>query len=353
MLIGLTYDLRADYLAAGFGEEETAEFDRPDTIDSIGSALNELGYETVRIGHVHALLAAVSRGERWDLVFNIAEGLEGVSREAQVPAILDTCGIAYTFSDPLTATLTLHKAMTKRVLRDLGLPTAPFAVIESLEDLRFFDLPFPVFVKPLAEGTAKGIDARSKVDSPAALKSAVERVLDEFKQPALVETFLSGREFTVGITGTGHNAVAVGTMEVVLLPQAEAHSYTYINKERCEELCEFPLATPEWAAKAEELALAAWRGIGCRDAGRVDLRADEQGRLQIMEINPLPGLHPFHSDLPMICTAVGMPYVELVRRIVASAAQRIRRPDPRIARLIGACNHRCRPSTAAFQSRAV
>lgn len=351
MLIGLTYDLRAEYLAAGFGEEETAEFDRPDTIDSIEAALNELGHETTRIGHAHALLNALARGERWDLVFNIAEGLEGVSREAQVPAILDTCGIACTFSDPLTASLTLHKALTKRVLRDLGLPTAPFVVIESLDDLRAVDLPFPVFVKPLAEGTAKGIDARSKVDSPAALRSAVERILDDFKQPALVETFLSGREFTVGITGSGPDAEAVGTMEVVLLPQAEAHSYTYVNKERCEELCEFPLATPEWAAQAEELALAAWRGLGCRDAGRVDLRADDQGRLQIMELNPLPGMHPFHSDLPMICTAVGIPYVELIRRIVTSAAGRIRRPDPRLAELVGAYANRCKP--AASQSSAV
>ncbi len=333
MFIGLTYDLRADYLAAGFDEEQTAEFDRDDTIDAIEAALHELGHDTERVGPVHALTARLAEGARWDLVFNIAEGLEGVSREAQVPAILEAYQIACTFSDPLVSALTLHKAMAKRVLRDLGLPTPPFAVVESLDELGSVDLPFPVFVKPLAEGTAKGIDGRSMVPSPAKLGPVVERLLNEFRQPALIETYLPGREFTVGITGTGRQAEAVATLEIVLLEQAEPHSYTYVNKERCEELCAFPLAPPEWASRAEELALAAWRGLGCRDAGRIDLRADGAGQLQLLEVNPLPGLHPFHSDLPMLCTAAGLPYVELIRRIVASAAERVRPPDPRLGRL--------------------
>lgn len=333
MLIGLTYDLRKDYLAAGFGEEETAEFDRPDTIDSIEAALRELGHDTVRIGHVYALAARLAEGERWDLVFNVAEGLEGESREAQVPALLEAYQVACTFSDPLVAALTLHKAMTKRVLRDLGLPTAPFAVVAAQEDIGEVDLPYPLFVKPLAEGTAKGIDARSRVNSPAELPAVARRIWSEFRQPALVETYLSGREFTVGITGTGRQAEALGTLEIVLLSSAEPHSYTYVNKERCEELCAFPLAPKDWAEQAEQLALEAWRGLGCRDAGRVDLRADHDGRLQIMEINPLPGLHPSHSDLPMLCTAVGISYVDLIGRIVTSAAGRIRERDPRLLRL--------------------
>jgi D-alanine-D-alanine ligase len=333
MLIGLTYDLRADYLAAGFGEEETAEFDRPDTIDSIEAALQQLGHRTERIGHALALAGRLARGQRWDLVFNIAEGLAGVSREAQVPAMLEAFQIPCTFSDPLVSALTLDKATTKRVLRDLGLPTAPFVVIESVGGLAHCEMAFPAFVKPLAEGTAKGIDGRSRVDSARQLKPAVKRVLDEFRQPALVEAYLPGREFTVGITGTGPSAEAVGTLEIVLLPAAEPHSYTYVNKERCEELCQFPLAPQEWAAQAEDLALAAWRGLGCRDAGRVDLRADANGKLQILELNPLPGLHPSHSDLPMICTAVGMPYLELIKRIVSSAEARVRAPDPRLGAL--------------------
>ena len=323
MKVGLTYDLRAEYLAAGYGEEETAEFDRPDTIDALEGALKELGYQTDRIGHVRQLVTRLAAGDRWDIVFNIAEGLRGVAREAQVPALLEAYDIPCTFSDPLVTALTLHKALTKRVLRDVGVRTPDFFVVESEADIERCALPFPLFVKPLAEGTAKGIDGDSKVDSREQLGRVCRRLLATFRQPALVEAYLPGREFTVGITGTGNQAVAIGTLEIVCLSHAQPHSYTYVNKEQCEELCQFPLAPPEWAAQAEELSLGAWRGLECRDAGRVDLRADADGRLHVMELNPLPGLHPWHSDLPILCNAVGVPYVELIRRIMDSATQRV------------------------------
>lgn len=334
MRIGLTYDLRADYLAAGFGEEETAEFDRPDTVGAIESALQTLGHKTDRIGHACALARRLAAGDRWDLVFNIAEGIRGISRETQVPAMLEAFQIPYTFSDPLVAGLTLHKAMTKRVIRDLGLPTAPFCVVSSPAEVSQVDLPFPVFAKPLAEGTAKGIDGRSRIDARGDLKPVVTRLLTEFQQPVLVETYLPGREFTVGITGTGADAEALATLEIELLSGAEPHSYTYVNKEKCEELCRYTIAPQQWADAAEELSLAAWRGLECRDGGRVDLRADADGRLQIMELNPLPGLHPQHSDLPIICNMIGLPYLELIERIVSSAATRCTAPDPRLAELL-------------------
>lgn len=323
MRVGLTYDLRAEYLAAGYGEEETAEFDRADTVDAIEGAVRQLGHQTDRIGNVHQLVARLAAGDRWDLVFNIAEGLHGIGRESQVPALLDAYDIPYTFSDPLVAALTLHKAMTKRVLRDLNLPTPDFFVVETEADVARVNLPYPLFVKPVAEGTAKGIDGDSKVGSRDELARVCRRLLATYRQPALVETYLPGREFTVGITGTGPDAVAVGTIEVVLLSKAEPHGYTYINKEQCEELCEYRLAEPAWAKRAEELSLAVWRGLGCRDGGRVDLRTDARGELSVMEVNPLPGMHPEHSDLPILCTAVQMPYLELIRQIVASAEKRV------------------------------
>jgi D-alanine-D-alanine ligase len=332
--VGLTYDLRAEYLAAGYGEQETAEFDRPDTVEAIEGTLRELGYQTDRIGHVRQLVTRLARGDRWDIVFNIAEGLHGVAREAQVPAILEAYDIPCTFSDPLVLALSLHKALTKRVLRDLGVRTTDFSLVESLTDVDRVDLPFPLFVKPVAEGTAKGIDGDSKVTSRDELARVCGRLLTTYRQPALVETYLPGREFTVGITGTGDQAVAIGTLEVVLLPQAQPHSYTYVNKEQCEELCQFPLAPPDWAAPAEELALAAWRGLGCRDAGRVDLRADTRGQLHVMELNPLPGLHPVHSDLPILCNAAGLPYRELIRRIMDSACQRLPETEKGVRNLL-------------------
>ncbi len=329
MRIGLTYDLRDEYLAAGFGEEETAEFDRGETIDQIEGALRELGYETNRIGHVRQLVQRLAAGDRWDLVFNIAEGLRGFGRESQVPAVLEAFDIPYTFSDPLVSALTLHKGLAKRVLRDCGVAVTPFCEVARVEEVNQVDLPFPLFVKPIAEGTAKGIDGTSKVDDRACLERACRRVIEQFNQPALVEPYLPGREFTVGVTGTGAEAEAVGTLEVELLTGAEPHSYTYVNKERCEALCRFPLAPDSWRRKAEPLAVAAWRALNCRDGGRIDLRADKDGKLYVLEINTLPGLHPTHSDLPMACTAIGIPYVELIDRIVTSARARIpRRSSP-------------------------
>jgi D-alanine-D-alanine ligase len=309
----------------GYGEEETAEFDRPDTIDAIEREVKALGHRTERVGHVRRLVERLAAGARWDLVFNIAEGVRGFGREAQVPALLDAYEIPYTFCDPLCAAVTLHKAVAKRVLRDLGLPTPDFAVVERPEDAAGVDLPFPLFVKPVAEGTAKGIHARSKVPDRRALAEECARVIATCRQPAIVEAFLPGREVTVGITGTGDKAVAVGTLEVILRPAAEADSYTYKNKEYCEELCEYKLVKDALAREAERLALAAWRGLGCRDGGRIDLRADANGDLSILEANPLPGMHPEHSDLPILCTKAGVPYRELIGRIVASASDRIAR----------------------------
>jgi D-alanine-D-alanine ligase len=151
-------------------------------------------------------------------------------------------------------------------------------------------------------------------------------LLDEFRQPVLLEEFLPGREFTVGLLGTGAEAEVLGTLEIVLLPAAEPEVYSYVNKERCEDLVEYRLVRPDRDDEvrlAEQYALAAWRALGGRDGGRIDLRSDRRGRPQFLEANPLAGLHPQHSDLPMLATAVGMPYVELVRRIVDSAATRI------------------------------
>lgn len=323
MKIGLTYDLRQDYLAAGYGEEETAEFDRPDTIDSLENALRQLGHQTERIGNVHALVAALSSGKRWDLVFNIAEGLHGVAREAQIPALLDAYEIPYTFSDPLVMALTLHKGVTKRVLRDLGVPTTDFFLVDREADIPKVSLPFPVFAKPVAEGTAKGIDGNSMIKTCDDLECVCRRLLREFRQPVLVEPYLPGREFTVGITGTGDDASVVGTLEVILLDQAEPHSYTYVNKERCEELVKYVQIHDAEAKEAEAISLDAWRGLQCRDAGRVDLRTDAHGRIQVMEVNPLPGLHPEHSDLPILATQAGMPYLELIRRLMQSAEKRV------------------------------
>lgn len=323
MIIGLTYDLRQEYLDAGYSEEQTAEFDRAGTIDAIEQALITMGHETRRIGNVKSLVWRLADGERWDMVFNICEGMFGLGREAQVPALLDAYEIPYTFSGPLVLALSLDKALTKRVLRTMGVATPDFAVVTIPEDIAAVDLPFPLFAKPLAEGTGLGIDAKSKIDSPKQLAAVCRELLKKFEQPVLVETYLPGREFTVGIVGSGSAAEAVGVMEVFLRPEAEANAYSYVNKEKCEELVQYALAPEDAAGPCRDLALLAWRGLGCLDAGRIDVKMDRNGVVNFIEVNPLAGLHPEHSDLPIICTLVGIPYQTLLERIMASASARI------------------------------
>jgi D-alanine-D-alanine ligase len=198
--------------------------------------------------------------------------------------------------------------------------------VRDMGDLNEFSLPFPVIAKPIAEGTGKGINAASKVADAVSLRNICRRLLSIYREPVLIEKFLPGREFTVGILGTDQDAAVLGTLEVLFGPNAEPDVYSYRNKEQSEELMSFRLVRPaddRQVAQAEATALAAWRAVGGRDGGRLDLRCDADGRPQLMEINPLAGLHPTHSDLPMLCTALGMEYVELIERIVESARLRI------------------------------
>jgi D-alanine-D-alanine ligase len=218
--------------------------------------------------------------------------------------------------------LALHKGMAKRVVRDCGVPTAPFAVVETMADLAAVELPFPLFAKPIAEGTGKGVTPASRVTSASALRKLCRQLLERYRQPVLVETFLPGREFTVGIIGTGASAEPVAVMEVILNAEAEAGVYSYVNKEECESRVVYRLAEDEQAQEAGAVALAAWRALGCRDGGRVDLRQDAGGRPLFLEVNPLAGLHPTHSDLPIMCTLAGIPYDALIGRIVESARRR-------------------------------
>jgi D-alanine-D-alanine ligase len=328
MKIGLTYDLRSEYLADGYSEEQTAEFDRDDTISALETTLGDLGHQVERIGNARSLIQHLAAGHRWDLVFNIAEGLNGIGREAQVPAILDVYGIPYTFSDPLVMALTLHKGMTKRVLRDAGVPTADFVVAAEPDDLHGVTFDPPYFIKPVAEGTGKGVTPDSIVRRRRDLGAACRNLMAAFRQSVLVEPFLPGREFTIGVVGTGADTRVLGTMEVLLLENAEAEVYSYTNKEHCEERVVYrrvDAADDPVVERAEAIVLDAWRVLGCRDGGRADVRCDSVGAPQFMEVNPLAGLHPEHSDLPILCSRQGIPYRQLIQWIVASAVKRIRR----------------------------
>lgn len=322
MLVGMTYDLQQDYLAAGYGRDEVAELDSPVTVEAIKGALLSQGHDVELIGGVIPLTRALAEGRRWDMIFNFAEGMLGLAREAQVPALLDAWDIPYTFSGPEVLALSLHKGWTNAVLRAHGVPTADFRIVNSMDDVDAVGLPFPLFVKPVAEGSSKGVSDKSLVRDREALREICAHVLGTYRQPALVETFLPGREFTVGLLGSGRQCRVLGVMEVLSTASGDACAYTYANKQEWRERALYELATDGLAEQAAEVARAAWRALGCLDAGRIDVRLDERGEARFIEVNPLAGLNPESSDLPILCGKIGLGYDELISSIMDSAIRR-------------------------------
>ena len=320
--VGFTYYSRDDYLVLGYDEETCAELARPETIATIRTTLESFGHTVEPIGGADALSRRLLADERWDLVFNIAEGLSGLARESLVPALLDARRIPYTFADAATMALTLHKAMAKRVVRDCGVPTPAFALVESLDDLDGLDLPFPLFAKPVAEGSSKGVTRASLARDEASLRAVCAALLERFSQPVLVEAYLPGRELTVGILGSGARSEVLGVMEVLLREGAEQEAYSRHNKEHPEGQVGYRLCEDAVAERAAAVALAAWRGLGCRDAGRVDLRLDAAGQPSVGEANALPGLHPVRSDLAIMAWLRGISYRDLIESILSEALER-------------------------------
>lgn len=320
--IGICYDLKSDHLAEGLAPHEVLEFDEEETIAGIERALRDLGHRVERVGRGPELARRLVAGERWDLVFNFAEGVRGRSREAQVPAVCEMFDQPYTFSDPLTCAVTLDKPTAKRLVRDSGFPTAPFAIVESEDDAETVPLELPLFIKPVAEGSSKGVTGRSRVSSRGELREGCAELLRTYRQPVLVERYLPGREVTVGIVGNGAEARVVGVMEVAFKDGNDG-AYTALNKAEYESRVEYRLLDGEpLGRRAGEMALGAYRALSCRDVGRVDLRCDENGEPCFLEINPLPGLHPLTSDLPILAGLAGISYLQLLGSILDAAGRR-------------------------------
>ncbi len=305
MKIGLTYDLRSWYLDRGYSMEDTAEFDKQETVDAIEDALKKMGFETEPVGNAFQLIEALAAGKRWDLVFNIAEGLYGDGRESVVPAILDQYKIPYVFSGPVIMGISLNKHLTRLIVSAAGVPVSPGMLISELNDIEKCNLQYPLFVKPVSEGTGKGITEKSLVNSPAELKEMVEWILKRFDQPALVEEYLPGREFTVGVIGSGDEAVAIGGMEI----ECKITFPIQLNLRRIiRNYCKYIPMAKEFTEECKTVALNVWKALGGVDAGRVDLKADRNGRICFIEVNPLAGLHPVHSDLPILSRMTGIEY---------------------------------------------
>lgn len=302
-----------------------AEYDTPETVAALLAALGAAGHSAVPI-EMDADCLTNLRREQPDIAFNIAEGLPGLGREAQAPAICEMLGIPHTGSGVLTLALCLDKAMTKRVLAHAGVPTPGFRVIPPGSPPDPGPLRFPLFVKPLREGSSMGISPRSLVREMGELAQQVAAVHSVFGEPALVEEFLQGREFTVGMLGNRDvEFLPVTEINYGALPVGYPPVYTYQFKKEWDDdhlyLCPAPVA-PELLQRLQRTALATYRAVECLDVGRVDLRLDAEGTPHVLEINPLPGMAPGFSDLPRQADVAGIGYERLVRRILEAALAR-------------------------------
>ncbi len=309
-----------------------AEWDTEETINAVRDAIAER-YNVVMVdanNDAYSTLAAC----RPDFAFNMAEGLHGVSRESQIPAILEMLEIPYLGSDPLTLGICLDKSRTKEILSYYKIPTASFSVVRSVQEIENIRLRFPAIVKPLHEGSSKGIYNSCVVSNPDELTNEINIILDTYNQPALVEDFLPGREFTVAILGNGSDLHVLPIVEIKFdaLPPGVKPIYSYEAKWIWDQR-ETPLDVFECPAKLDEtlareiisICKEAYRVLNCRDWSRIDVRLDAQGRPNILEVNPLPGILPKPEDnscFPKAARAAGISYHQLINTVLDIAMRR-------------------------------
>ncbi|MDP2940734.1 MAG: ATP-grasp domain-containing protein [Candidatus Omnitrophota bacterium] len=322
--VGLTYDLKSDYeFKEGDPPDANAEFDHPSTIEVIAKAIESQGFKVKKIGNVANLLEKIDHLGA-DIVFNISEGVAGRNRESQVPILLEMAGIPFVGSDALTLGLTLDKTIAKKIFIAEGIPTPKFFTIKSLEELMHTDhCKFPLIVKPRFEGSSKGLSEGSRVENMEELKKQAEFVLNTYKQPALIEEFISGQEFTVAIVGNGQpEALPVVQIKIDGRLQLNDKFYTFarITSDRLEYICPAKISA-EMSGKICGLALKTYNAVECRDFGRVDFRVDADGKPYVLEINPLPSLST-EDVFMLVAKAVGATYNEMVGKILKSALQR-------------------------------
>jgi len=309
--------------------DEEAEFDSPRTAEAIAGALRRCGLD-VTVLEAGPDLPERLKAEKIGFVFNIAEGRGGRDREAQVPALLSLLDIPYSGSDALVMSLTLDKALCKRFAASFGVRTAPFCLVSPGGEETVPDLAYPVLAKPNAEGSGKGVSEHCIAENRGELVQMLRSLFRDYGQDMLVETFLPGREFTVGLLGRPDGGVQVfPPMEIVYEhpTQGEYCVYSYAIKKEYKKHVHYvcPAEIPAEAAREmTDAAETVFRALGCRDLARVDFRMDGEGRPCFLEINPLPGLAPGYSDYPMAAEAVGLAYDELIRAVAESALARLR-----------------------------
>jgi D-alanine-D-alanine ligase len=328
-------------LPADVPPDAGADYDYVETIDHIRAAIETDGHQTFFI-QADSTLPNVLGKVKPDICFNIAEGLGGDAREAQTPALLELLKIPYTGSRVLTNAISLDKTLTKRLWRDRNLPVAPFQEFTFGDEPLRPELRFPLFVKPAREGTGMGVDAKAIVNTEAELRERAEYVIRMYHQPALVEAFLPGREFTVGVMGR-HDTILFsrhpewydkdGFHRLPVLELDSSRSITpgvygiaakarSVGSEGAPGyLCPAPIE-PELTRKLQHLAYRAHVVLGALDISRTDVRLDENGQPRLIEINTLPGLTPSYSDLCIQAASEGIAYTDLILEILYLGASR-------------------------------
>lgn len=315
-------------------DDEFAEWDTAETIDAVADALG--AYGTVIRLEATAEFPEQLRAERPDIVFNMAEGSGGKNREAHVPAICEYFGLPYTGSDPLTLSLCLDKSRTKEILSHYGVATPSFVVVESADAVsaHWPALRYPLFVKPIHEGSSKGITERNLCQTPADLATQVEFLLETYAQPVLIEEFLPGAEFTCAVLGNGRGArvLPIVGMNFDALPDGALPVYGFEAKWLWDRpdaplrIFDCPAAIPDALRRTiESTTLRAYDALGCRDWSRVDLRLDAAGVPNVIEVNPLPGILPDPADnscFPKAARAAGISYEALIQTCLTLAAER-------------------------------
>jgi D-alanine-D-alanine ligase len=324
--VGFTYNVKRDPPGSDDCSDEQAEWDPPETIIAISNALARQGHIVVHLEATPDLPRVLAEADV-DLIFNIAEGVEGRNREAQVPALCELLGIPYTGSDSATLAIALDKALCKKVLSQHDILTPKFMVMETGRERLDADLKYPLIIKPNAEGSSKGIGSANVVDDENELRATVIQLIERYRQPMLVEEYISGREFTVGLLG-GKRPRVLPPMEIIFKNEdVERPVYDYQVKQEWEEHVRYecPARLTESETKAlEKVARATFAALDCRDFARVDLKMDDAGDIYVFEVNPLPGMTPGYSDLVLISQAAGMDYDQLMAEIMMGGLRRMR-----------------------------
>lgn len=323
--VGFTFNVKRIKPTADGTEDREAEYDSPTTLQAIREAIASHGHEVVDL-EASPELPMVLATTQVDVVFNIAEGFRGRNRESQVPALLELLDIPYTGSDPATLSLALDKALAKKVVRAAGIDTPMFQLMNTGRERldRQFSR-WPLMVKPVAEGSSKGVLKKSVCNNEAELREVVKEMVERYRQPALVEEYVGGREFTVGLLGERRPEV-LPPMEIVFTDKSDKTPiYKFEDKLEANDRIRYEVPAklePGQLERIRAAARGAFMALGCRDVARIDFRMDETGRIYFLECNPLPGLTPGWSDLVLIAQGEGMDYHALIGEILSGAIRR-------------------------------